>query len=208
VLKAEDKFREYVCILELPALVWDWTGLGLDSVVVRLAPLMWVTWVQIPCMKGTTSSRGPQARPLYSARLLCTCVQCTKSLDKSQMHKHKSAINSTLFLQVTCQSLSDYLTSTVNPYIANVTAATMLCSEVLCQGKGRCIRKSYNSPHYLHLNPTYFRILRAGRKYIAVGLPSAGDLNTWAENFTCQCYAGWSCSPKLLHPTTIKVIRV
>ncbi|XP_072241377.1 hyaluronidase PH-20 [Leuresthes tenuis] len=110
--------------------------------------------------------------------------------------------------EVTCQSLSDYLTSTVNPYIANVTAATMLCSEVLCQGKGRCIRKSYDSPHYLHLNPTYFRILRAGRKYIAVGLPSAGDLNTWAENFTCQCYAGWSCSPKLLHPTTIKVIRV
>ncbi|XP_041852196.1 hyaluronidase PH-20 [Melanotaenia boesemani] len=49
--------------------------------------------------------------------------------------------------KTSCQSLSEYLTSTLNQYIANVTAATMLCSEVLCQGKGRCIRKDYNSPH-------------------------------------------------------------
>jgi len=33
--------------------------------VVRLPPSMWVTWVQIPCMKGSTSSRAPQARPPY-----------------------------------------------------------------------------------------------------------------------------------------------
>ncbi|XP_069574818.1 hyaluronidase PH-20-like [Brachyistius frenatus] len=107
-----------------------------------------------------------------------------------------------------CQSLSEYLTSTFNPYVANVTAAAMLCSEVLCQGKGRCVRKSYDSPHYLHLNPTYFHILRADRKYVAIGLPSAADLNAWGENFTCQCYAGWSCSPKLLQPTSIKLIWV
>ena len=30
---------------------------GLDNVAVRLPPFMWVTWVQIPCMEGTTSSR-------------------------------------------------------------------------------------------------------------------------------------------------------
>ncbi|XP_069018392.1 hyaluronidase-4-like [Embiotoca jacksoni] len=107
-----------------------------------------------------------------------------------------------------CQSLSEYLTSTFNLYVANVTAAAMLCSEVLCQGKGRCVRKSYDSPHYLHLNPTYFHILRADRKYVAIGLPSAADLNAWGENFTCQCYTGWSCSPKLLHPTSIKLIWV
>jgi len=34
-------------------------------VVGHLPPDMWVTWVQFPCMKGTTSSRGPQARPPY-----------------------------------------------------------------------------------------------------------------------------------------------
>ncbi|XP_070687201.1 hyaluronidase PH-20-like [Pempheris klunzingeri] len=110
--------------------------------------------------------------------------------------------------KATCQSLSDYLTSTFNPYIANVTAATMLCSEVLCQGKGRCLRKRYDSAHYLHLDPAYFSILRADRKYVAIGLPSAANLDAWAKDFTCQCYAGSSCSPKLLHPTRIKLIWV
>nr|XP_046251319.1 hyaluronidase PH-20-like [Scatophagus argus] len=107
-----------------------------------------------------------------------------------------------------CQSLSDYLTSTFNPYIANVTAAAMLCSEVLCQGRGRCVRRSYDSDHYLHLNPINFSILRTEEKYVAIGKPSTTDLNAWAENFTCQCYAGCSCSPKLLHPQTIKHIWV
>ncbi|XP_056243843.1 hyaluronidase-like isoform X2 [Seriola aureovittata] len=107
-----------------------------------------------------------------------------------------------------CQSLSEYLSSTFNPYIANVTAAAMLCSEVLCQGKGRCVRKMYDSSHYLHLNPAYFSLLRANRKYVAIGLPSATDLNAWAENFTCQCYAGSRCSPNLVHPTKIKLIWV
>ncbi|XP_042351360.1 hyaluronidase PH-20-like [Plectropomus leopardus] len=107
-----------------------------------------------------------------------------------------------------CQSLSEYLTSTFDPYIANVTAAAMLCSEVLCQQRGRCVRKNYNSAHYLHLNPAYFSILRADRKYVAIGVPSAADLKAWAENFTCQCYAGQSCSPKLSQPTKIKLIWV
>uniref|UniRef100_A0A3P8TI26 Hyaluronidase n=1 Tax=Amphiprion percula TaxID=161767 RepID=A0A3P8TI26_AMPPE len=110
--------------------------------------------------------------------------------------------------KASCQSLSEYLTSTFNPYIANVTAAAMLCSETLCQGKGRCVRKNYDSDHYLHLNPTYFKILRADKKYVAVGLPSAADLDAWAENFTCQCYAKSSCHPKLVHPTSIKLIWV
>ncbi|KAF3706110.1 Hyaluronidase PH-20 [Channa argus] len=105
-----------------------------------------------------------------------------------------------------CQTLSEYLTSTFNPYIANVTAAAKLCSELLCQWKGRCVRKNYDSTHYLHLNPDHFDILRAKRRYVAVGLPCAADLDAWAENFTCQCYAGLSCSPKIVHPTTVKVI--
>nr|XP_020449156.1 hyaluronidase PH-20-like [Monopterus albus] len=107
-----------------------------------------------------------------------------------------------------CQALSEYLTSTFNPYIANVTAAAMLCSELLCQGKGRCVRKNYDSAIYLHLNPTYFSIMRANRKYVAVGLPTAADIDAWAQNFTCQCYAGRSCSPKLVHPTKIRSIWV
>lgn len=107
-----------------------------------------------------------------------------------------------------CQALSDYLASTLSPYIANVTAAAMLCSEVLCQGKGRCVRKDYDSSHYLHLNPAHFSIQRTDGKYVAIGLPCGADLDAWATNFTCQCYAGATCSPKLLRPTTIKLIWV
>ena len=84
----------------------------------------------------------------------------------------------------------------------------MLCSQVLCQGKGRCVRKSYDSKHYLHLNPANFRILRAETRYVAIGQPSAADLKAWAEDFTCQCYAGSSCSAKLAYPTKIKLIWV
>ncbi|CAJ1056046.1 hyaluronidase PH-20-like [Xyrichtys novacula] len=108
----------------------------------------------------------------------------------------------------TCQLLSKYLESTLNPYITNVTAAAMLCSEVLCQGKGRCVRKNYDSAHYLHLNPAHFSIAKVDGKYAANGLPSAADLNAWAENFTCQCYAGSSCSAKLKHPTAARSIWV
>ncbi|KAF7647805.1 hypothetical protein LDENG_00166250 [Lucifuga dentata] len=107
-----------------------------------------------------------------------------------------------------CQALSEYLSSTFNPYIANVTAAAMLCSVVLCQGNGRCVRKSYNSAHYLHLNPAHFSILRADRKFVAVGLPSHADLDAWADAFTCQCFAGQSCSAKLSYPKNIRLIWV
>uniref|UniRef100_A0A3B5L453 Hyaluronidase n=1 Tax=Xiphophorus couchianus TaxID=32473 RepID=A0A3B5L453_9TELE len=88
-----------------------------------------------------------------------------------------------------------YLSSTLSPYVANVTAAAMLCSRLLCKGNGRCVRKNYNTAHYLHLNPSSFRILKASGKYVAVGLPSASDLSNWVENFTCQCYAGWIAVP-------------
>ncbi|RVE71500.1 hypothetical protein OJAV_G00052440 [Oryzias javanicus] len=87
-------------------------------------------------------------------------------------------------------------------------AAHAHASRVLCQGKGRCVRKNYNSPSYLHLDSDKFRIIQSGKRYVAVGQPSADDLNAWAESFTCQCYAGGSCKPKLLPPTSIQVIRV
>ncbi|KAM9807673.1 uncharacterized protein hyal4 [Neosynchiropus ocellatus] len=110
--------------------------------------------------------------------------------------------------KASCQSLSDYLASTLSPYVANVTAAATLCSRALCQSKGRCVRRSYDSDHYLHLNPQHFSILRADGRYVAVGLPSADDLEYWGKWFTCQCYAALSCSPKLSLPTSIQRIMV
>uniref|UniRef100_A0A3P8ZJ82 Hyaluronidase n=1 Tax=Esox lucius TaxID=8010 RepID=A0A3P8ZJ82_ESOLU len=103
-----------------------------------------------------------------------------------------------------CEALSTYLTSTLNPYIANVTAAAKLCSDVLCQGNGRCVRKDYNSNVYLNQNT--FRLQESQGKYMAIGIPSSADLLTLADKFTCQCYKGRSCSPKLSRPRTPMVI--
>ncbi|XP_077600905.1 hyaluronidase PH-20-like [Stigmatopora nigra] len=110
--------------------------------------------------------------------------------------------------KASCESLSNYLTSTLNPYLVNVTAAAMLCSQALCQGRGRCVRRYSSSSVYLHLDASRFSILRADRKYMAVGLPSAQNLDAWAQNFTCQCYARQECTPNLMPPTGIQVIKV
>uniref|UniRef100_A0A8C9V003 Hyaluronidase n=1 Tax=Scleropages formosus TaxID=113540 RepID=A0A8C9V003_SCLFO len=96
-----------------------------------------------------------------------------------------------------CEALSSYLTSILNPYVANVTAAARLCSDMLCQGNGRCLRKNYDSEGYLHLNPDSFVIFRSEEGYLVVGWPTFSDLTTLADRFTCQCYAGRSCSPQL-----------
>ncbi|KAM6984769.1 hyaluronidase PH-20-like [Aplochiton taeniatus] len=98
--------------------------------------------------------------------------------------------------QASCEALSSYLTSTLNPYIANVTAAAQLCSDLLCQGNGRCVRKRYDSDHYLHLNPTNFRLLSAQGQYRFLGRPSLTDLRVYSRRFTCQCYEGLTCAPR------------
>ncbi|XP_051978478.1 hyaluronidase PH-20-like [Xyrauchen texanus] len=96
-----------------------------------------------------------------------------------------------------CEALAAYLPSILNPYITNVTAAAKLCSSMLCQGKGRCLRKNPQSNTYLHLNPKHFHIQGSRGKYLAIGTPSLSDISNFVENFSCQCYAGQTCSAKM-----------
>ncbi|XP_024233224.1 hyaluronidase PH-20-like [Oncorhynchus tshawytscha] len=111
--------------------------------------------------------------------------------------------------KASCQALSSYLTTTLNPYVANVTAAAQLCGDFLCQGNGRCVRKHYESDHYLHLSSGNFRILRARGTYMVLGTPSLADLTLFSRRFTCQCYAGRTCSPKLpIHLSKALVFRL
>ncbi|KAM3588037.1 uncharacterized protein V6R79_019498 [Siganus canaliculatus] len=98
--------------------------------------------------------------------------------------------------QTSCEALSSYLSSTLNPYITNVTAAAQLCSNFLCRGNGRCVRKNYNTSHYLHLNPENFRVVYVERRYLAVGRPTFTDLKALSRRFTCQCYRGLQCTPR------------
>lgn len=98
--------------------------------------------------------------------------------------------------QTSCQRLSSYLSSTLNPYIINVTAAAQLCSSFLCRGNGRCVRKKYNSDHYLHLNAENFKVVRVQKRYLVLGSPTTADLKTFRQRFTCQCYRGLNCTPR------------
>nr|XP_006633467.1 PREDICTED: hyaluronidase PH-20-like [Lepisosteus oculatus] len=113
--------------------------------------------------------------------------------------------------KASCEALSRYLPSTLNPYIVNVTAAAKLCSDMLCQGNGRCVRKNYDSNDYLHLNPANFKIQRGSNgKYFAVGMTSSADLTIFMNKFTCRCYAGKSCKANLpaSFPQTPTVINI
>ncbi|XP_038637227.1 hyaluronidase PH-20-like isoform X3 [Scyliorhinus canicula] len=94
-----------------------------------------------------------------------------------------------------CLAIADYVKEILNPYIVNVTSAARLCSKILCQKKGRCVRKSWDSTHYLHLNPASFRIRRSDDGYTVIGRASFEDIVFMAEKFTCQCYTGQNCEP-------------
>ncbi|XP_041637286.1 hyaluronidase PH-20-like [Cheilinus undulatus] len=98
--------------------------------------------------------------------------------------------------QNSCEALSSYLSSTLNPYITNVTLAAQLCSNFLCRGNGRCVRKNYNSNYYLHLNPENFKVLYVQNRYLVLGRPTLTDLKIFSKRFTCQCYEGLNCSPR------------
>ena len=73
--------------LSMSSLPQRWGLSHLSSISDSLANkfFMWMTWVQIPYMKGITSSRGPQTRPLTLPAL-----PVEVALDKSvcQIHKH------------------------------------------------------------------------------------------------------------------------
>ncbi|XP_056281221.1 hyaluronidase PH-20-like isoform X4 [Pseudoliparis swirei] len=133
-------------------------------------------------------------KPNYTGR-------CSKEVRRQNdellwLWESSTALYPSVYLQASCAALSFYLSSTLNPYINNVTLAAQLCSSFLCRGNGRCVRKNSNSNHYLHLNPDNFRILHVQKRYLVLGRPSLTDLKALSRRFTCQCYKGLSCSPR------------
>ncbi|XP_008103341.1 hyaluronidase-4 isoform X1 [Anolis carolinensis] len=95
-----------------------------------------------------------------------------------------------------CLKIQEYLMSTLGPYILNVTTATKLCSQNLCNNHGRCVRRKMDSDSYLHLSPSSFQIqtsMEGNQTKVSVTgslTPQQKD-KMWQE-FTCHCYLGWS----------------
>ncbi|XP_036374251.1 hyaluronidase-5-like [Megalops cyprinoides] len=93
-----------------------------------------------------------------------------------------------------CFAARRYLEKTMNPYIVNVTTAARLCSSALCQGKGRCVRKNWDSGEYLHLDPYRYLIKRSRLGELTVrGDLTQDDIDWFEERFDCLCYSDGPC---------------
>ncbi|NXN97641.1 HYAL1 protein, partial [Rhinopomastus cyanomelas] len=92
----------------------------------------------------------------------------------------------------TCLRLKDYLDGPLGHYIVNVTASASLCSQTLCSGQGRCMRRE-NKQGFLHLDPSHFVInLQMSKPWlVAQSLESTDNVSWLAEEFRCQCYDNW-----------------
>ncbi|KAM8812788.1 hyaluronidase-4 [Rhynchonycteris naso] len=90
-----------------------------------------------------------------------------------------------------CMKVKQFVSSDLGSYIVNVTRATELCSHHLCRNNGRCIRKVWKAPDYLHLNPASYHIEASeDGEFNVIGQASARDLAEMAEKFSCHCYQG------------------
>lgn len=82
--------------------------------------------------------------------------------------------------------------SDLGSYILNVTRAAEVCSLHLCRNNGRCLRKVWKAPDYLHLNPANYHIEASKDGEFSVkGKASETDLAVMAEKFSCHCYQGY-----------------
>ncbi|NXA33338.1 HYAL1 protein, partial [Eudromia elegans] len=97
--------------------------------------------------------------------------------------------------QEMCLKLKNYLDGDLGHYILNVTTSAQLCSQKLCSGQGRCVRKS-NKEGFLHLDPFHFAIEKDSSKahleVHSTTTTSDSDVSRLAEEFTCQCYDDWA----------------
>ncbi|XP_029909051.1 hyaluronidase-5 [Myripristis murdjan] len=100
-----------------------------------------------------------------------------------------------------CFDARRHLERVMNRYILNVTTATQLCSESLCQARGRCVRKRWDFDDFLHLDARRFRIeqRRGGALTVRGGL-SQDDVDWFDRRFDCLCYSAEPCrSPLILN---------
>ncbi|XP_012576218.1 PREDICTED: hyaluronidase PH-20-like [Condylura cristata] len=105
-----------------------------------------------------------------------------------------------------CRNLEEYMNSKMNPYIINITLAAKMCSQVLCQEQGVCVRKKWNSSDYLHLNERNFVIYSAtGRKYSIYGKPTIEDLEEFSKKFHCSCFPNVNCVTRVNVKSVIRV---
>ncbi|XP_035812929.1 hyaluronidase-4 isoform X2 [Amphiprion ocellaris] len=90
-----------------------------------------------------------------------------------------------------CTTVKSFLSHRLGQYITNVTRAAEVCSDFLCQGNGRCVRRDPRAPHYLHLSADTYHIHPSGEgDFTVTGWHSQHELQLLTERFRCHCYEG------------------
>ncbi|XP_044050031.1 hyaluronidase-4 isoform X2 [Siniperca chuatsi] len=90
-----------------------------------------------------------------------------------------------------CTKVKSFLRHRLGRYITNVTRAAEVCSDFLCQGNGRCVRRDPLARHYLHLSAKSYHIQPSVDGHFAVtGWHSQHELQLLTERFRCHCYEG------------------
>ncbi|XP_017291081.1 hyaluronidase-4 [Kryptolebias marmoratus] len=90
-----------------------------------------------------------------------------------------------------CTLVKYFLSHRLGEYITNVTRAAEVCSDFLCQGNGRCVRRDPHAHHYLHLSADNYQIHSSGDgDFTVTGWSSQFELQLLSERFRCHCYEG------------------
>ncbi|XP_069592142.1 hyaluronidase-1-like [Ranitomeya imitator] len=92
-----------------------------------------------------------------------------------------------------CLAVKSYIDDTLGMYVVNVSSGALLCSQALCTGNGRCVRRDPSSEAQLHLHPGSFSIqkkLHSGGFWVS-GQATKKDLLYMDTHFQCRCYPGW-----------------
>ncbi|XP_059799824.1 hyaluronidase-2-like isoform X2 [Hypanus sabinus] len=100
-----------------------------------------------------------------------------------------------LLTEERCQMMKNYVEGVFGHYLLNVSTATKYCSQYLCAGHGRCVRRDSEAKTYLHLNPDSFQIKKSPdekAKLHVTGALTYSDKLRLQEDFECHCFRGWS----------------
>lgn len=109
-----------------------------------------------------------------------------------------------------CTDAQRHLDEVMNPYILNVSIAACLCSEAICQGQGRCVRKHWDSDVYLHLDPRCNQIQRTfpGGPLTVSASFLQDDIDRFDRNFDCMCYSEKPCRSVLKEMNPLKCFNM
>ncbi|KAM4651073.1 hyaluronidase-1-like isoform 1-T3 [Discoglossus pictus] len=93
-----------------------------------------------------------------------------------------------------CLAVKTYVDTILGQYVVNVTSGAVLCSQAVCSGNGRCVRKDLTSDVHLHLHPTSFQIEKnlQTKGFVVSGRVTKQDITYLETHFQCRCYPGWT----------------